>query len=232
MADNDFLDLEGKEEKKEELILGKFKTSNELEKAYSELESKFTQTAQEAAATKKTVEELQAKIQTVQVEARPEEEDDENLIFTNPKLAIEKAVQKAIEPFVRGSAESNIENFCSLHPEFEPYKEKVKEFVKQNPNAAKQPGEIGQLFKAVRGLEFDPVAFEKEVREKLKKESQDKVNGSLAEGDAGGLPENNSKKITLSEEEKRVARKFNPGLSPEKAYERYVGLKTKHGGGR
>ena len=226
---DDFLEL-GDGEKKDELILGKFKTPEDLAKAYSELEGKFTQTSQESAATKKTVEELQAKIQTISTQApiKPEENDDDyQQIFVDPKGAIEKIIEKSNAPFKDALFEMGKQAFKAATPDFEKYEARINEIVATMPNLKTQPGIVGQLYKMVRGLDFDPAAYEKEVREKLKKETQDKVDGALEEGGASELPGGGSKKATLSEEEKRTARKFNPNMAPEEAYKRYVTLRDK-----
>jgi len=87
--------------KGQELILGRFKTQDDLTHAYRELETKFTQTAQAKSAAERQVQELATRLNTPPP-APPEKEKDYNQLFwENPAEVIRelsgKAAQEAAE---------------------------------------------------------------------------------------------------------------------------------------
>ena len=211
-----------------DLILGRFKTPEDVTKAYSELEPKFTQASQEAAELRRQLQELQAR-QVQPVTPQTEEPDINDLFFQEPAKAVEQIVKKALDPLITSNFSREKEAYRS-DPDFAKHEAEIDAIVSQMPNLKTQPGIVGQLFKMVKGLHFDEKEYEQQIRGKVQAEIAGKVGSSLE----GGIPPNlpsNAKTVELTAEEKRVARRFNPGLEPEMAYKKYAEKKAKCGGG-
>lgn len=210
-----------------ELILGRFKTPEDVVQAYSSLEPKLTQMGQENSELRRQLQELQTK-QTVPPVANTDE-DINDLFFQEPAKAVEKIISKALDPLISSNFAREKEAYRS-NPDFVKHEAEIDAIVSQMPNLKTQPGIVGQLFKMVKGLHFDETEYEKQVREKVQAEIAGKVGGSLESGTPPGLPVTH-KTVELTADEKRVARRFNPELEPEEAYKKYAAKKAKIGGG-
>ena len=240
MAKDDFLNLDPEDERlrkekeeKDKMILGKFKTAEDLTKAYSDLEADHTKRAQELADAKREAEEAKAKLAALPAPvvqpAKGEEEDLNTMFFTEPAVAVEKVIKKFIEPLY-SNVYAQEKAALKSDPEFATYEAEIDTIVNNMPQLKTQPGIVNQLFKMVKGLHFDPVKFEADVREKIKTESDDKTKTGLEGGSPPGLPNRDTKVVQLSDEEKLVAHRFHPELPLEEAYKKYGERKKKWGG--
>jgi len=214
-----------------ELILGKFKTQEDLIESYSAAQSELTRKSQELADTKRSLEALQTQQpQQIQQQAG-EEEDIEQLFFREPVKVLKKEVGQAVAPIFEFIYNQQKEPFRS-DPEFVKYEQDVDKIINMQPGLKTQPGIVAQVFKMVKGLHFDSDEFEKQVIEKYKKTSQRKIEGSL-EGATQSDDLSQGKDLPdLSAEEKRVALSFYPGASREEAFKKYAVQKAKVGGDR
>ncbi len=208
----------------ETLILGKFKTQEDLTKSYSELEASFTRMSQELAENKRAMVELQTR-QPVRPEE--EEQDVDDLFFREPAKATEKVIKSAIGPIYNFLYEQQKEKFRD-DPDFVKYESEIDTLINMQPGLKMQPGIIGQVLKMVKGLHFDPADFKRKVLEEHQASNREKTEGGLegasAPGDIGKKTE-----IKLTSDEQRVAVRFNPGLSKEEAYKKYAEKKAKLG---
>jgi len=216
-------------EQPEELILGRFKTADDLASAYKELEGEFTRKSQTLSEKERMLTELQT-TPPYRQEPGEDEDDDDQLFFKEPAKAIEKVVRKIVDPLFTSTYNHQKEAFKS-DPDFLKYENEIDNIITQFPKLKTQPNIVGQIFKMVKGLYFDPVEFESKVREKLKTEHHEKVAGGLegstpSEGLSGTTPTN------LTDDEKRVAIRFNPGITKEEAYKKYAEKRVKCGGER
>ena len=228
---DEFLDLDDKGEKKEDLILGKFKTPEEAYKAYENLEPEFTKKSQELADTKRALEELQTRVTATPAPtpAPSEEENLDQLFFTDPAQAMNKVVQKQLQPLLDAQFETSMTAYRTSDPVFKKYENEIRIIVQNAPHIKTQPGIVEQLYKMVKGLHIED--FEAELREKIRAEMAGKVEGALEGGGAGHVDGGKGEQqIKLTDDEKAVARKFNSNLSPEEAYKKYAAKKAKVGG--
>jgi hypothetical protein len=218
------------EEPGQELILGRFKTPDELANAYRELEGKFTQTAQEKAEYERSLQELKVRQQFAipqqQAPTQPQADDNE-LFWKSPVEVINRVVMKAFEPLATNQYEAQKERFRS-DPDFVRYESQIDAISQQYPQLKTTPGIVGNLYKMVRGLNFDEAEFERRVREKVAAEQRAKVQGSV-EGGGASREAGQEPRIRLTEDEKRIAIKYYPELSTEDAIKRYADNKRKAG---
>ena len=231
--DNEFLNLEQSDnsDSSEKLILGKFKEQSELEKAYTELETKLTSSGQELGELKRVVGELQTRVVTQQtvVPQEEEEEDEDQEYFKSPAKAVRKLIEQALEPIATATFVQQKDSLRS-DPLFVKYEAEIDTIVNQIPSLKKQPGVVGQLFKMVKGMHYDPAEEEKRIRGLIKDEQDGKVAGSLEGGSSGGI-QKVGKQADLTSDEKRIAVRFNPGIPADEAYKKYAEKKAKYGGG-
>lgn len=223
---------ESQKQKDGELIHGRFKTHEEASAAYPEAEKAMTQALQEAADLKRQFQELQNMQVTQQPAAQQPQEDINELFWKSPVEVINRVVAQGLEPVYKNYYETQKDKFRS-DPEFQKYESQIDFIANQYPNLKTQTNIIGQLYKMVKGLNFDEGAYKNQVREEVKNEMLNTQLGSVEGGSAGRLPGGNLPvNQELSDDEKRVAEKFYmpDGLSREDAYKKYAEVKVKHGG--
>lgn len=215
----------------QELILGRFKTQDELVKAYQEAEKAMTQALQDKAVYERQFQELQ-NMQINQQPVQQPQEDDNELFWKSPVEVINRVVARSVEPLSKTYFEMQKEKFRS-DPEFQKYESQIDFIASQYPNLKTQPNIIGQLYKMVKGLNFNEDEYKNRVREEVKNEMLNKNLGSIEGGSAAPYPTGNIPiKIELSDDEKQVAEKFYmpDGFSREDAYKKYAEAKVKAGG--
>lgn len=213
-----------KAEEGQQLILGRFKSQDELAHSYREIEKAFTQNQQLLAETNRQINELR--------NAEKKEEPAQNLnelFWQDPvgtlQKVVEQTVGKRIEPLYQDTYESQKENMRTRDPEFVNYERYVDQIVTKFPDLKTERGIVPNLYKMVKGLYFDESAYEKRVREKIETERSNKVAGSI---EAGGASNNLSiANINLTQEEKATAVKFYRGVTPEEAYKKYATAKAR-----
>ena len=156
----------------------------------------------------------------------PVEEDLNELYWKEPAKVMEKLIGKYVEPFVEDRYELQKGKYAA-DPEFRKYAPKIDEMVKMQPQLKQQPGIVDKLYKVVRAMEFDPEAERQRIRQEEVAKLQTK-QGSLVEGagspGAGPAP---TPTIDLTDDEKKTAEKFNPGINPQEAHKKYAEKKAK-----
>jgi hypothetical protein len=208
---------------------GRFKTSEDLFKSYRELEAKFTQTAQAKADAERKLQEL-----SIRATASPppdkasENGEDLNARFwENPVEVMRRVTQDTIAPLVDTQWEAQKDKLRS-NPEFSNLEPQIEAIVNQYPNLKFQPGSAQQLFKMVKGLNYNEEEEYRKYKDRVLAEQNGKVAGAVEGGSAPPLP-GQQQTVTLSDEEKMVARKFNPELSEAEAFVKYAEHKKKWG---
>jgi hypothetical protein len=225
---------DGGEKKPDELILGRFKSPDEVIKAYAEAEAKMTQANQKASELERINQELQTRL-VAQPAAKKDTVDninDDELFWTKPMEVINKVIRQNMEPFTMTYYEQQKSSLRS-DPEFQKLEAQIDGIANMYPDVKTKPGAVEQLFKMVKGLNFNPTEFENRVREKIKLEEEQKRTGMVEGGQgrdnfvpAGTMP-------PLTEEEKRVAKNqyYAMGVTDEQeAYKRYADAKVRMGG--
>jgi hypothetical protein len=214
----------------EQLILGRFKTPDDLAKAYQEAETKMTQEAQKRAELERQNQELQVRIQQnppQQQQQQAAEVNYDELFWQKPTEVINTMIRRNMEPFTmtyweqQKSAFRQDPNFVKLEPQ-------IDAIASQYPDVKTKPGSVEQLYKMVQGLTFDPVAYENQIREKIKKEEEQKRTG-LVEGAQGRETFTANTEVQLTEEEKHVARNMYAAFGvtdPNEAYKKYAAAKS------
>ena len=113
-------------EAQETLLAGKYKSPEELAKAYKELESKLGETGRKAALANKLEEATGMDAQ--QIEAFLERQAEERLqqeIQTNPAAFAIKEVQSLKQQLALAEEEKALDGFLQQNPEYAPYKDKI-----------------------------------------------------------------------------------------------------------
>lgn len=221
-------------EDSEELILGRFKSQDDLTKSYQELEKKFTQLAQENSTFRKSQQEDQIRQmfppQQAQV-SQDQQEDYNQQFWTNPvdtmSTKIEQLLDSKLDFVYNQNYDAQKAAFAS-DPVFQQYEQQIDYIAKdQYPELRKQPGIVGQLYKMVRGLTFDEEAFKRKTIEEYEKNRAAGANNGIegASPSPSSIPA--SQKVDLSDAEKRTATQFFPDLKPEEAWQKYANAKVK-----
>jgi len=212
----------------ETLILGKYKTQKELEDAYSEVQAEFTRKSQELADTKRVLETLQTRQNT---EMEEPEEDDDQLFFREPAKATQKVVLSALNPiyeFLYEQQKQTLRDNPKTKDEFAKYEAEVDTLIAMQPQLKVKPGVVAQAFRMVQGLHFNPDEFTRKVLADHQATNGGKVADSLEGVTSPGIPEK-KEVVNLTAEEKKVALRFNAGMSEEEAYKKYAEKKAKCG---
>lgn len=213
-----------KEKESKELILGRFKSQDELAKAYQEAEAKMTQEAQKRAEYERRLQELEAVRQ--QQTPPPQEEDINELFWREPARAVEKVFAKMVDPLVEDRYEATKANLRANDPDFAMYEANLDTLVRQKPELRTARGGVEQAYKMVKGFMFDPVSYERKLREKWEAERSGKIGGSL-EGASHTPPIGSTTQVSLSDEEKKVAIRFYDDVPPEQAIAKYADAKAR-----
>jgi hypothetical protein len=153
-------------EQQQQLILGRFKSYADLEKAYKELEKVYTQTSQELSKLRKNTEQQQEKQEKKQEEYDPDKFYEE--FINNPKDVIKQIIKEEVEPLRQSIQPLQIEremqyirnvidNFKAQHPDFDQYEAQITEIINNeipaNSNlTAQQLLEIGYAMAKARNV--------------------------------------------------------------------------------
>jgi len=133
------------------------------------------------------------------------------------KSVISEEVSKAIAPITDAFINVQKENLRK-NADFTKYEPEMDSLLAQYPVLKQQPGIMEKLYKMVKGYHAEDI--EKELREKITKEIQNKEFSSL---ESGTTPEEKKEKTkTLTNEEKIVSHKMFPDYTREKAEEVYL----------
>jgi len=166
------------EEKEKELILGKFKSYDDVVKAYQEAEKKISQQGQEISLSKKEVELLRQMQQQPQQPVSPQQHDqlagirpyfpdmsDEQLManigliglmvnsgLKNFKQEISKEFEPLYEIKFERDVEKQIQKVRAKYPDFSEYENTVKERLSQlPPNLRAKEGSVETILLTTRG---------------------------------------------------------------------------------
>lgn len=148
---------------KPQLIFGKYKSLEEAEKAYKNLERSFGKKSTEAARLRKELEQLR-------IPAKDEKEPDpledvlndpdkwmERLYKEGPKAVleiVEKAVERRAKPLEEKVATTTymeqVRQFREEHSDLDEYAEDMADWLKARPKIAKEPDALETAYKAVK----------------------------------------------------------------------------------
>ena len=232
---------EGSEKDIQELISnatgGRVKSVDELIKSYSELEKTFTQKSQYLSNVEAKLEELMKapKNDGNSSTGDADGDDDDQLFWRKPKEVLNRTVRQVVsevlDPLTGSFYESHKEKVRAKYADFGDFEPQIDLAIKANPHLRNQPDAVEKLYKSAKAIRFvdNEETYEKQVIEKYLARQNGKVVGGLegggASSDVGG-----GKAITLSDEEKTVAKKFHPELSEDEAYKVYAAKKVNAGG--
>ncbi|HHY44808.1 MAG TPA: hypothetical protein GX512_03755 [Firmicutes bacterium] len=149
---------------KPQLIFGKYKSLEEAEKAYKNLERSFGKKSTEAARLRKELEQLRTPAKDEKTEPDPLEEvlkdpDKwmERLYKEGPKAVleiVEKAVERRTKPIEEKVATNTymeqVRQFREEHPDLDEYAEDMAEWLKAHPKIAREPDALETAYKAVK----------------------------------------------------------------------------------
>lgn len=212
----------------QELILGRFKTNDDLAKSYQELERKMTQEAQTRAALERQLQEQALRDQARTATTPPPETNYDELFWQRPTEVIGKVVERFLSPFEEDRYQMQKTRFVQ-DPDFRKYEPQIDQMMSMQPELKRQPGSVEKMYRVLKALDFDQGQLEQQIRAKIAAEQQNKLGGAV-EG-ASPTPSATPTAVQLSEEEARTAVKFFPELTPQEAYKRYADNKVKFGVG-
>ncbi len=208
----------------------RFKTVEDQAKAYKEAEKLMTQRAQEAAELKRQLEQERLVRQTPQPVAQPvaqPEEDLNELYWKEPAKVMERLIGKHIEPFYTDRYEMQKAKYAN-DPEFQKHVAQIDQMVSINPQLKNQTGIVDKLYRVARAMEFDPDSERKRIEAEVMARFQSKQAGLVeGAGSPGAGPTPVATLADLTDEEKRVAVKFNSDLPQAEAFKKYAERKAK-----
>ena len=220
--------------KPQELILGRFNSQDELVKAYQELEADYTRKGKVLTDREQMLQELQNRVAVPQI---PKEDvvDDNELFWQKPMEVINRIVSRTIEPLTTTYYQTQKDKFRS-DPEFQKLEPQIDAITNMYPNLKTQPEIVPQLYKMVKGLNFDEGDYERKVREKIKAEAEGKIAGTIEGVGIAGQVRETETLAPLTEDEKKFAYNWYSSLddkvTPEEAYKKYAQSKKGYFGGQ
>lgn len=194
-----------------ELILGRFKTQDDLEKAYKELETEFTKKGQDLVTVQKQLEQFQNK-PTEEIKPDPTE-----TFWEDPLKAVGGLIDSKLGPVHDILIESQKVNLRA-NKDFAKYEPEIDQILTNFPQVKMQPNVVANLYKMVKyGLHTEDA--EKELREKIKSEMLTK-GASVVEG--ASTSEEAEEGTKLTGEQKIIAHKMFPDLPKAQAEQKYI----------
>jgi len=186
---------EAEEEEESKLLAGKYKTVEELEKAYQEVQKWGTKSAQEVAALRRELEDLQRQVdpditqrqqqqwqKQVQaaINAAVVDEDPGMLMALIGQVADQVAEQKLaqryqdVAPIVQQRKfQREIDGFLAENPEAAEHMDDIAKLVQQDPEMVTKPGWLYRAYGKVLTQKFNAKAkSEKEAAAKTKAEKE------------------------------------------------------------
>lgn len=207
---------EAEAEVQEKLLAGKFKSQDDLEKAYKELESKYGHTAQERADLQKTLETLAPIFEEAQVEQPVSSMED-----SDPQTELKNIVRSAVsEVMAPQQANLAIEKLATKHPDFSEYVDDIMQVVKEMPELITRDKAAGleRAYKIAKADRFEAEKLQakeegkKEAYENIVQKSMGSVEGASKAGDKRGpLTIEEFNKLSFEDKEKII--KNLPGIS-------------------
>lgn len=166
-ADKETEEAEVEDEEKSALILGKFKSQSDLEKAYRELEKKSGKDSTEKARLRKELDEFRQRHPST-ADLEPEKDELEELRKLDPQKwvdllyqgpapvvdILEKVVDrrtKAIREQVQVQHyETQVERFRRANPDLDDYSDEMAAFFEAHPALARESDALEVAYKAVK----------------------------------------------------------------------------------
>lgn len=204
---------EPKEPPKETLILGRFKSQDDLADAYRNLEKKLGEQGQELG----NLRQFKTQAETMLRQPQQPQKDPIEQFWEKPTEYVDGKIRSVVEPLHDIVIGQQKELARGKVKDFDKYEGEIDQILKQYPQLKSQPGIIPNLYKMVKAMHVEDI--EAEVREKLKAEEKAKSDSFIEEGSPPGSPQ---EKPTLSKAEKATAYKLFPELSKAKAEEEYA----------
>ena len=139
---------------------------------------------------------------------------------------VQKIVTPLVSPFYDDRYESQKSQFAN-DPEFQKYAPQIDEMVRQQPQLKQQPGIVSKLYNAARALSFNVEDERRRIETEIRQKLNLKVEGTAeGVGSPGAGPSPTPVTAPLTDDEKRVAVKFNPSVPAEEAYKLYAKRKA------
>lgn len=161
------------------LILGKFKSPEEVVNAYANLERFNTQTRQELAAEKQAKAQLESMLQQ-QAQTQPQDVTAEegaeggqmdadtfmNMFYENPAAAIQEIIKQTVSPQLepiiqkeqkaqrQNDWDSAVNNFASAHDDFGNFQEEMQNILNSRPELGEHPNGIEMIYHMARGKNY------------------------------------------------------------------------------
>lgn len=198
----------------ETLILGRFKSPDDLAEAYKNLEKKLGEQGNELGNLRKLVTQAEA---TLKAQPQQPQKDPVEQFWEKPTEYVDGRIRSVVEPLHDIVIGQQKEMARGKVKDFDKYEGEIDQILKQYPQLKSQPGIIPNLYRMVKSMHVEDI--EAEVREKLKAEEKAKNDSFIEEGSPPGSPQD---KPTLSKAEKGIAHKLFPELSKAKAEEEYL----------
>lgn len=201
------------EEQQEQLILGKFKSYDELAKAYANLEGFNTQTRQELAQLKQTLENQpqtpkgESEVQVSESDLEAQKEEFLNKFYDNPQETVarmaEEIAKKMVEPIYkeREAAQKQQEwniratQFKEAHPDMPEYTQHMVDFLSENPEIADKENAIELAYNYAKGLKYqapkshDELLNDPEFVQKII--SNENIKNEILKATAAGIKKGN-----------------------------------------
>lgn len=194
-SEEDKTSEEEEAEKEEKLLAGKYKTPEELEKAYQEAQKWGTKSAQEVAGLKKDLEDLRKQVapdmnkrqeqqwqKQVQaaINAAVVDEDPSSLMMLVGQVADQVAEQKIaqryqdVAPVVQQRKfQKEVDDFLEENPEAQEHMDGIAKLVQQDPEMASKPGWLYKAYGKVLSQKFtSKKSTEKETAAKTEAEKK------------------------------------------------------------
>jgi hypothetical protein len=156
-----------------ELLLGKFKSVDDLQNAYKNLESFATQTRQELAQFKQLNNQQQQPVQQPEPEVDMSQRNEKFLeeFYDNPLKAVSEIAKSMVEPIQQRIQAEELQkqwvekarNFSQQHPDLFEHKDDIVQFFQENPEMQMKSNALDVAYAAVKGMKAqaptDPMAY-------------------------------------------------------------------------
>lgn len=154
------------DDKKPSLIFGKYKSIEEAERGYKELEKAFGKKSTEAARLRKQVDATPRKAPAEEDKPKPRKIDELRGMEPDKWLAllgkgpgpvldaIEEALREETKPLKERVAtntyQEQVRQFSERHDDIDEYAEEMAEWLKEHPKLAKEPDALEMAYKAAK----------------------------------------------------------------------------------
>ena len=211
----------------EKLLAGKYKTVEELEAAYKELERGFHGDRQERAELRRQLEELKAAMAPKKPEVDPKEYRQQLVerLYSEPDAVIaeladqiaDKKLQQALGPVMpviqQQILNSQVQNFMATVPDAQEYAGDMAFLVQSDPNLAGQPNWLEKAYLMAKVARLEAKLSGKDAGEKAAKAADVKKAAAMPKGGKAEPP------VPETEEEKLVKNIFGTQEGKRKMFD-------------